>query len=448
MSKMRRTRVSQALFKFAQTPNNQSEILKILQKSLVMSFVQMQKPYLLCCPNGLVDLREGKLMGKPKPNDFITDMCSTEYDPQADITPAVHFFERFFPLGAFPDQQALVRFFQQYLGYSLTLENNQQFCLCIYGGGSNGKSVLNKMLQLVLGNNICKVIPYESLLKARGQNNDALDDAKRARIVTMEEINDNGKEKEPNSATFKNLVSGDTITTKSMYKKAKNSTPVMKLVFMLNKLPKIYFTDYAVKRRLAVINFTSIFVDEQKAFDKQQADELRKRGAQECLIQVKDEMYFETHVRGHKQAFLRFLVEGAVAYYQTNHISIPASMQETAVAEASKPSGRLYAFFMQRLSPVDGASTALEDIEEAFFASVGDSVNRNTYTRPVLGKDLSKIIKDKRTISAEWRNAFSDQRSHPVTKERCTLWFNVKLLPPPQELPAAERFAPSNGAGS
>ena len=94
------------------------------------------------------------------------------------------------------------------------------------------------------------------------------------------------------------------ISTKLMYKEAKNSTPVMKLIFMHNKLPKIYFTDYAVKRRLAVINFKSIFVEEQKAFDKQQADELRKRGAPECLIQVKDEMYFETHVQRHEQAFL------------------------------------------------------------------------------------------------------------------------------------------------
>ncbi len=127
-------------------------------------------------------------------------------------------------------------------------------------------------------------------------------------------------------------------------------------------------------------------------------------------------------------------------------------MQETAVAEASKPSKQLYAFFMQRLSPVDGVTTALEDIEEAFFTYVGDSVNRNTYTRPVLGKDLLKIIKEKKALSAEWRNAFSDQRSHPLTKERCTLWFNVKLSQPPRELPAAERFAipqrPSNGAGS
>ena len=141
-----------------------------------------------------------------------------------------------------------------------------------------------------------------------------------------------------------------------------------------------------------------------------------------------------------------------MAYHQTNHISIPASMQVTAVAEASKPKERLYAFLMQRLCPEDGVNTPLEDIEEAFFEFVGDSVNRNTYTRSVLGKHLSKIIKEKKVLSAEWRNAFSDQRSHPVTKERCTFWFNVKLLQPRRELPAAERFAvpqrPPNGAGS
>jgi hypothetical protein len=43
----------------------------------------------------------------------------------------------------------------------------------------------------------------------------------------------------------------------------------MKLIFMLNKLLKISFTDYALKWCLAVINFPSIFVDKEKAFDTQ-----------------------------------------------------------------------------------------------------------------------------------------------------------------------------------
>lgn len=448
---LRKTRLSLALYRFAQTPKNQAEILKVLQKSLVVSFIKTQKTYVLCCPNGLVNLMTGELMGKPKPDDFIKDVCSTPYDPNVDIFPAEHFFRRLFPLGAYPDQQNLVTFFQKFLGYGLTLENDQQFGLCIYGSGSNGKSVVNKMLQLVLGDDICKVIPYESLLKARGQNNDALDDAKRARMVTMEEINDSSKE--PNSATFKNLVTGDTMTNKSMYKRAKNFTPIMKLVFMLNKLPAIYHTDYAVQRRLAVINFASIFVDEEKALDKAQADELRKRGAPECLIQKKDAKYLANHVRGHEQAFLRFLVLGAVAYYETKHISVPKSMQHTATTEMTKPKQRMYAFVMQRLCPSGGVNTPLDDIEEAFFKHVGDSVNRNTYVRSTLGKHLAQVIAELKKQSEEWRSVHSDQKLKPGTTDRHTVWLNVKLLPPAEPaLPAAERFAkpqrPSNGAGS
>ncbi len=169
---------------------------------------------------------------------------------------------------------------------------------------SQKRQIYAQVVLLTAGMQVIQVLPWYPMCKGM----------KHVERVGLKRVKDNGKEKEPNAATIKNLVSGDTIISKAMYKRAKNFTPVMKLIFMLNKLPKIYFTDYSVKRRLHVINFTSIFVDEQKAFDKQQADELRKRGAPECLIQVKDEMYFENHVQGHEQAFLRFLVEGAVAF--------------------------------------------------------------------------------------------------------------------------------------
>jgi phage/plasmid-associated DNA primase len=146
----------------------------------------MQKPHLLCCPNGLVDLRTGKLLGKPKPDDFITQVCITEYDPDADLSPAAAFFEQYFPLGAYQDQQEIVRFLQLYFGYGLSMETNQQFCLVMYGVGSNGKSNVNKLLHEVLGEGICKAIPFESLEKARGQNNDSLHEARHSRLLTLE----------------------------------------------------------------------------------------------------------------------------------------------------------------------------------------------------------------------------------------------------------------------
>ncbi len=62
------------------------------------------------------------------------------------------------------------------------------------------------------------------------------------------------------------------------------------------------------------------------------ADELKSRGAPDCLIQVKDKNYHDNHVLANNQAFLKFFVHGAVAYYENNkHFSIPVSMQKTAI---------------------------------------------------------------------------------------------------------------------
>jgi hypothetical protein len=106
-----RSKISEFLKKYtANTFKHPSETVRALKDKVPFSFSEMQKPHLLCCPNGLVDLRTGKLLGKPKPDDFITQVCITEYDPDADLSPAAAFFEQYFPLGAYQDQQEIVRF--------------------------------------------------------------------------------------------------------------------------------------------------------------------------------------------------------------------------------------------------------------------------------------------------------------------------------------------------
>jgi hypothetical protein len=91
----------------------------------------------------------------------------------------------------------------------------------------------------------------------------------------------------------------------------------------------------------------------------------------------------------------------------------------------------------------------LNKLLKTYFTDYAASIPQNCrrfsqQQQPVLGKDLSNVIKEKRTLSAECRNAFSDQRSHPVTKKRCTIWFNAKLLQPQQQLPAAESHPERN----
>lgn len=88
-------------------------------------------------------------------------------------------------------------------------------------------------------------------------------------------------------------------------------------------------------RRTAFLNFQPIFVDETSAVDNAQADQLRKRGLPECLVQViKDKHCYENHVEQHLSTFLRFFVKGDVAYYKNKgSIDIPKRMQITAQQE-------------------------------------------------------------------------------------------------------------------
>ena len=272
---VRKSKVARALHTYSQNPRQQAEIVKVLATRIIVSFTGKQKPYLLCCPSGLLDLRTGKVTRKQQADDYITQVCKEDYDPLADLKPAEDFFKQYFPLEAYPDQAEIVFFLQQFLGYCLTLETEQQFCLVIYGKGSNGKSLLNKILHEVLGEDLCKVLPVESLAKARGQNNDSLHDARFARVVTMEESHWRAK---LNTATFKNLVCGEVMTNKTMYKTESNFKPGMKLIFFLNELlADLKATDeagFSMLRRTAFLNFQTIFVDELKAIEKQQADEI------------------------------------------------------------------------------------------------------------------------------------------------------------------------------
>lgn len=86
----------------------------MLQQHVLLDFSQKQEKHLLCCANGVVDLRQGKLLGPPTPDHFMTQICPVEYDPSVDLKPAIDFFEQFFPVEEYPDKIQLVRFMQQF----------------------------------------------------------------------------------------------------------------------------------------------------------------------------------------------------------------------------------------------------------------------------------------------------------------------------------------------
>ena len=221
----------------------------------------------------------------------------------------------------------------------------------------------------------------------------------------------------------------------------------MKLIFFLNELlADLKASDesgFSMLRRTAFLNFQSIFVDEQKAIEKKQADELRQKGLPECLIQVKDELYYPKHVEPHLSSFLRFMVDGAVTYYENNnHINIPHSMQITAIKETTTdPKAMLNDFVQARLvptRPADGKKLMVSEIEDAFKEFAQESINIFSLDRSVFGKFLQEAMDARKSENAQlWQHVFKDQRS--VGKENPTFWFNVCWRP--AELSTEERFA-------
>jgi len=180
-------KLQNAITSFAESPKHMAEVLSQLKSLLYAPFEACCHPDRLACPNGVINLQTGELLPIAKPEDFFTTACATPYDPEASVDRARLFFENFFPPEHYIDSDALVIFMQVWMGYCLTGCVLLSKCVWLYGDGANGKSKLIEMVKLVLGKDIHVEIPMASLCKGRGENNDALSDARGARHITVSE---------------------------------------------------------------------------------------------------------------------------------------------------------------------------------------------------------------------------------------------------------------------
>ena len=99
-------------------------------------------PWLLNVLNGTVDLRTGELRDH-NPDDLITQITRTVYDPHADTPAFQQFLERVVP------DESLRGFLQRYAGYTLTGSVREQKILFLTGTGSNGKTILIEAMSTV-----------------------------------------------------------------------------------------------------------------------------------------------------------------------------------------------------------------------------------------------------------------------------------------------------------
>jgi putative DNA primase/helicase len=238
-----------------------------------------QHPYLLNCPNGVVDLRAGKLLRHNR--DFlITKLCPIPYVPSAPCGRFIEFIQ--WAMGLNPEAELgertarLVSFLQRALGYALTGDVTERAIFVFYGqSGKNGKTTLLTLFRDLLGPDYSGQIAIETVIAA-GRNQDAtmradLADLRGVRFVVTSEVERDSK---LNEGKIKYLTAGDApVKCCRKYENPFEFWATHKLFMDSNYRPRIRGAEDAIWDRLKLVPFEVRVEDD--AIDKQLPAKLR-----------------------------------------------------------------------------------------------------------------------------------------------------------------------------
>jgi putative DNA primase/helicase len=255
-----------------------------------------QDPWLLGTPRGTVNLRSG-LMRPADPSDRITKLTSIVPAPASNCPRWLTFLNQ-----ATCSDAGLIRFVQQWCGYSLTGSTREHALVFVYGPGGNGKSVFLNVLTGILGE-YAKVAAMDTFTASTGDKHSTdMAMLRGARLVTASET-DEGRAWD--EAKIKQLTGGDPVTARFMRQDFFTFTPAFKLTIAGNHQPMLRNVDEAAKRRFNIVPF------------------IRKP--------EKPDLELEGKLKAEWPAILRWMIEGCLDWQQ-NGLLRPASVVDATDA--------------------------------------------------------------------------------------------------------------------
>jgi putative DNA primase/helicase len=206
-------------------------------------------PWCLGVPGGVVDLRTGR-MGPADPGQGITRSTAVAPGETADCPLWRHFLRE-----ATGQDEATVRFLQQWFGYSLTGDTREHALLFIHGPGGNGKSVFMNTLAGILGD-YAVTADMGTFAEAKGERHPTdLAMLAGARLVTASETDEGRAWAE---SRIKALTGGEPVTARFMRQDFFTFRPQFKLTMAGNHQPVLSTVDEAARRRFNILPFTHI----------------------------------------------------------------------------------------------------------------------------------------------------------------------------------------------
>lgn len=220
-------------------------------------------PNLMGIINGVVETKGVyAAVRSGKPEDYVT-MCSPVYW-QDDLNwehPKVREFTDWMAK-CFTDRE-LCGYFLRLMSSCLRSGNFDKIFPIFTGDGNNSKSMVKKIIEEVFGP-YSYTFPNTFFTKNRGESGKASPElalAMRSKIAWMQETDDADT---INGGTLKEMTGMDKTFARMMRENGGNFEVIFKLILMCNKIPSIPSADKAIKNRVAIVPFMSVWVDPKK----------------------------------------------------------------------------------------------------------------------------------------------------------------------------------------
>lgn len=334
----------QAIAKFALRADGDVMIRRMLSRAAAEPGIPVTldqfdaEPHYLNCPNGVVDLRTGRL--EPHRRELLMrNLAGTEYDPEA-VSPI---WESFLHDTCGGDLE-LRNFLQVAFGYSATGDTCEEKLFMPIGPAATGKSTLLEGVKAALGT-YAWVADFESFLhRPAGMGGIRSDVAELAgrRFVLSVEVDEGTRLAE---GLVKHLTGGDTMRARNLYQKGFLFRPQCKLWLAANHAPRVRDDDSGLWRRILRIPLDKVVPEERR--DRRLKERLRTDP--EC-----------------QRAILAWIVAGAVAWYQ-HGLAVPDCIRG-ATERYRQEQDPLRDFFAESCELDPDAWTPNADLRKAYEA--------------------------------------------------------------------------------